>query len=274
MRRKITKEEAEEILSRNGINRVFSVKAIDALAFQMRKGLFVYNGEAIIISDDNQLLDGQHRLMACVKSGVTIDVELVTGVPKVAMNTIDTGRARTAGDILSMNNIKHSRHTASIIRVYSIEFEKKNRTKISPNEILRFHNEYENEITAVVNFSMHLLNTGTKIITTSQLGGMLLLFSRQDFKSAVDFFRELISDVSLRDSNSAKKLRQKLINDKLSTKRIEQRAIVNYIIKSFNYYRENKSITVLKIGSSDIIEFKSDGDIKRDIDMKLLEKFL
>ncbi len=46
----------------------------------MKSGEWKYNGESIKVCTDGSLLDGQHRLEACIESGVTFDTLLVTNL--------------------------------------------------------------------------------------------------------------------------------------------------------------------------------------------------
>ena len=61
------------------------------------------NGEPIIIASDGTLLDGQHRLWAIVVSEATVPAVVVQGIDRSTFDTIDQGRKRTTGDVLSIN---------------------------------------------------------------------------------------------------------------------------------------------------------------------------
>ena len=69
----ITPEYAKELLDYNKKNRSLSKATVDRYAEDMRKDNWQQNGEAIKIDWDGNLIDGQHRLAACVKSGVSFD---------------------------------------------------------------------------------------------------------------------------------------------------------------------------------------------------------
>ena len=116
MKTKITPTKAKSILENNIINRAPNKHNIGYLADEILKGQFVYNGESIIISDEGHLLDGQHRLMACIEANMPITVNLVEGIPFDAMTTIDTGRSRNAADVLAMNGIQNTTAMATAIK--------------------------------------------------------------------------------------------------------------------------------------------------------------
>jgi hypothetical protein len=83
---------------------------------QIETGKFVYNGETIIVGDNMQILNGQHRLAACVASGISIEVLLVFGIPASAFVTVDQGARRNGGDVLSIQGHKNCRALASALR--------------------------------------------------------------------------------------------------------------------------------------------------------------
>lgn len=99
----ITPEEALIMLDNfNGLNRPVNWDTVKFYEDQMRRNLWQINGEAVIISDEGELLNGQHRLFACVEANKAFKTILVKGIPKEAFKTIDTGKKRTAGDVIAI----------------------------------------------------------------------------------------------------------------------------------------------------------------------------
>lgn len=99
---KLTPELASVLLDRNPANRKINETAVERYAYEIMGNSWVFNGEPMIVSDTGELNDGQHRCAAVIKSGKPIDVILIVGVPRATRTTLDQGRARTAGDYLSM----------------------------------------------------------------------------------------------------------------------------------------------------------------------------
>lgn len=60
------------------------------------------NPAPIVISDTGKLIDGQHRLHAVVISGVTVSMNVATGVPESVYRSIDSGTTRTVAHRLDM----------------------------------------------------------------------------------------------------------------------------------------------------------------------------
>jgi hypothetical protein len=100
----ITPEEAAKWLEANHFNRPVREKHVKFLADQMRNGQWLLNGQAIIISDGEEILDGQHRLKAIIEAGTPVRSVVVYGIEREAFKTIDTGIVRTGGDALILHN--------------------------------------------------------------------------------------------------------------------------------------------------------------------------
>ena len=269
MKTTITPEIAKRILEKNTINRPMNKSNVAFLVSEICRNNFIYNGEPIIISKDGFLLDGQHRLQACVESGRAIEALIVRDVEKEAMITIDTGRARTASDVFSLKNIDNATAVASackniiskfntVRKLYDSEAATKaGKVKVSNTDVLKFYNKNKDEMQELTRYSERLIKHGLNILTLSQVSAYIYLFSYEDNSCAIDFFRELITDAKLRDGTAAKLLRTKLLNDKISKTKLARHHIRDLIIKSFRSYCADKEIKILKLIDSEIIEFKN-----------------
>lgn len=104
MRVKITPEKAKHLLVMNTKNRKLSRKLVQKYASDMAAGRWPYNGDPIRISASNVLMDGQHRLEACILAGEPFECELIEGLPDDVNKTIDGGRKRSAADVVNILN--------------------------------------------------------------------------------------------------------------------------------------------------------------------------
>ena len=96
-------EIAAELLAHNtNGQRTISKDAVERYATDMATLDWIFNGAAILISNTNELLDGQHRLSAIIESGENQVVLIVRGIDPIAMSTIDAGRKRSYADSLKM----------------------------------------------------------------------------------------------------------------------------------------------------------------------------
>lgn len=115
--RLITPMDAELLLSSNDLNRKPKKDAIDRYAAMMTAGQWLLSGEPIIVGEDGVLVDGQHRLMAVVKSGLPQEFLLVRNVTTAARVVVDSGVARSVGDVMSMRGVANANAVSSAARL-------------------------------------------------------------------------------------------------------------------------------------------------------------
>ena len=105
----ITPQIAARMLEANTNNRPARNGLIQSYADDMRAGRWQMNGDAIRFNVDGQLIDGQHRLLAVVRSGLAISSLVIRNLPAEAFQTIDGGATRKAGDLLNLMDVKNAR---------------------------------------------------------------------------------------------------------------------------------------------------------------------
>lgn len=108
-----TPELAQLWLTRNVRNRGLKPSKIEQFARDMVAGNWHHTGEAIKFAPDGSLLDGQNRLHAIIKSGVTIPLLVIRGIAPEAQGVMDTGSPRTGADALTMRGITQSKDVAT-----------------------------------------------------------------------------------------------------------------------------------------------------------------
>ena len=99
----ITPEMAEYLLSTSPGNRKIRNWHVSMLADSMSRGEWRVTSQGIGIDMNGNLRDAHHRLMAVVKSGVTIRSDVVMGLPLNSYEVIDTGIKRNLADLLHEN---------------------------------------------------------------------------------------------------------------------------------------------------------------------------
>lgn len=100
----------------NPKNRQYKPVHAAFLAEQMKTGQWKENGQTIVIDKNDKLVDGQHRLNAIIQADMTIPMLVCRGVESTVMNTIDTGRSRSAADTFCLNGISNYNAVSAITR--------------------------------------------------------------------------------------------------------------------------------------------------------------
>lgn len=99
----VTPALAEEWLKHNIVNRTVRGAELEKLVRDMKNGCFVLTHQGIAFNEDGDLIDGQHRLMACALSGVTIRLMVTRYLPNDAATHIDNGAKRTFADAIKFS---------------------------------------------------------------------------------------------------------------------------------------------------------------------------
>lgn len=99
----ITPAIAEKMLAQStNKNRPLNELACKRFARDMSDGKWKMNGESIVVDDNGNVVDGQHRLKAVIVSQTKQVFAIVRGVSPNVFDTIDSGKARSKGDILAI----------------------------------------------------------------------------------------------------------------------------------------------------------------------------
>jgi len=113
----ITPGLAEEMLKCNNSNfRPLDQSRVLRYAKEMERGNWVMNGQGIVFDATGELVDGQTRLAAIVKSGMTIQMLVVRGVGDVSM-TVDRGKPRQLSQWLRHKGMKNATSMAAVSRL-------------------------------------------------------------------------------------------------------------------------------------------------------------
>jgi hypothetical protein len=113
----ITPAEAGPLLERFFVGAKVDHRLLQTYGENMRDGRWVLNGAPVVFSDDGRVLDGRHRLLACVQSGASFDTLIVEGISAGSYETIDAVRKRTLADVLAIRNERHGRPLAAALRI-------------------------------------------------------------------------------------------------------------------------------------------------------------
>lgn len=98
----VSPELARLYLEGNTENRNVRESRVKMLAEVITRGEWVTTHQGIAISSNGRLLDGQHRLLAIVKAGKSVDVMVTTGADESSFSAIDLHDKRRISDALCM----------------------------------------------------------------------------------------------------------------------------------------------------------------------------
>jgi len=161
----ITPEQAKKWLEKNNGggkgNRKVSQRQLTFLTESILRGQWVLNGETIKIGKDGSVIDGQHRLMAIVKSGMSVASLVVFDCDLESYNTIDKGRARTAGETFRNLDVKNWNSIAAATCVLKMLLNNaKSVAALSTDERVAIYREHSSLLDVFSGSSKRLLTWG------------------------------------------------------------------------------------------------------------------
>lgn len=110
-------EAAQQFLqTANTDNRPLARSNRDALVRDIKADSFEMTGDTIKVSESGRLLDGQHRLDACLRAGRNLRSYVAFGIKEDVFDVLDQGRKRTPGDVLAYAGVKDSNIIAAGVR--------------------------------------------------------------------------------------------------------------------------------------------------------------
>lgn len=246
----VTPALAEEWLTANDHNRRIDLRTVDAYARDMAAENWSLNGEAVKIADDGTLLDGQHRLAAVVRAGVTVPMVVVTGLAMETQRTMDAGRRRTFADNLKIEEVSNSPIAASIaLRMCAWD---QGHTDLAPNSLRATQSEQRAWMAAnpVVSRAAEIAartRREFKLLAPSAVGTAYVLFHRVDPGDAAEFFAQLGTGAGLDAGHPILLLRNRTIRDAAESRRMTDKLRMGLLIKAWNANRSGDWPKVLQM---------------------------
>jgi len=247
----LTPELAAQLLKNNVANRPMRRDYVAMLAAAMRRGVWQLNGDAVRVAKSGRLVDGQHRCLAVLQSGVTIQVMLVTGLEDSVFATIDRGLGRSVGDTLSISGETNANKVAAVLRLAHVYKNSGNpfstgRSNQPTTQQLVELLEAEPGIRASVRWAISA-KWLKKIVTLSHLGFCHFVFTKNNPFAAESFLGALESGVGLQDDNPILLLRNRLIDSHSSKDRIVDEYRMALMFKAYKYSRDGVRLKTLRV---------------------------
>lgn len=187
----ITPDIAKQFLALNTRNRVFDQACVDKYARDMANGDWKITHQGIGISKTNVLLDGQQRLMAIVKSGVTINMFITTGLDDEAQLVMDTGRKRNAAQNLGLRGIENPKTFVTFVNMAKAIITGAINATFTESEHLRIYDEIQADWRWACN---NLYHKDTRVAT---VGGVIFFAYPKNREKISTFVEAFLSGVGL-----------------------------------------------------------------------------
>lgn len=241
-------ELAGEYLAHNTHNRRPRATAVGGYVQDMLNGDWRWTGDPIRFDVNGVLIDGQHRLLAIVESGVTIPLLVLRGLAAEAQDDIDAGVPRKFYDVLALHGEVNSGSLAAIVRKVA-HWEQGRRgdstkgskpTTAALLRVLDAHPELRDVAREAKTICTHV------DLPASLVGLVYWLFTNIDEEDAQFFFARLSDGQSLAKGDPIYQLRSTISTSRAQLGERNQRYLLAVTIKAWNAYREGETVGQLR----------------------------
>ena len=210
----ITPAIARDLLSRNPDNRVMVKAYLAKYTKDMASGAWEINGESIIIADDGNVNDGQHRLNACIAADTSFQTLIVTGVRRASRLTVDQGVARHFGSYLGMDGIVNSNKAAALVRMIFDYNTTGGRTfgtskKATNAELKAYHDDHADMIQTLIHYGVNVPRSFLDTVATATLVSFWR-WLMSDKRGGYDYLEQVVRGLGLFIHDPAYVVRERL----------------------------------------------------------------
>jgi len=245
---KITPAIAAEWLKSNTLNRPLRRQHVAFLAGEMKSGNWLLNGESIKISEDENVIDGQHRLHACIDSGVTFKTTVVYGLKEEAFLTIDQGKPRTGSDALKLHFPDAPAGICAAVAtackwchvIDSGWTSQRAQSRLSNKDILDYAVSHP-ELWQCANI-INQYPSSQRLISLGVGTALYYFFNKRDSALAADYMEQLSTGENLSATDVAYHVRGLLIREHQKRENTPTKYRAMMIVNGWNVLREGKKL--------------------------------
>lgn len=245
---KMTPEIAAAYLARHAPNRPLSKPVVKAYADDMTAGHWTYNGQNLIIDRNGYLIDGQHRLSAVIKSGVSVDMGITYGVDRSTFDTIDTGRRRNGVDLMSMLGSQSSKIAAVITRT-GLLLDSNESMSVVPGrrDMVDYYTKWSDKIEPVAEYGHTRFRRS--VLTPGSIGTVMFMATRLDrycFKDFTDFIEPVLNGEGLSKGDPRYALREWGINHRVRNGKVYPVPALWATIRAWQKWTADETLTQIR----------------------------
>ncbi|MET7766309.1 hypothetical protein [Streptomyces sp. NPDC005336] len=244
---------AAEWLTRNTNNRPLSKSTVQQLVGQIQRGEWQLTHQGIAFDEDDVLIDGQHRLAAIAKAGITVPLTVTHGVPRTAFTVMDTGRKRTGRDALALAGETNATHLAAALRGLHLYLSVPNSawsggSSVTSNDQLLVMLEKHPGIRDALHHGIALNRACRITVTAATIGWYVTTEARPDIDQS-SWKDGVVTGARLESGDPRLTLRNTMLSlaaGRTHRRRDDSREHLLYYLKAWNAWVEGRTIKLLR----------------------------
>lgn len=228
---------------------------VDFLANELSRGVWAFNGDSIRQDCEGNLIDGQHRLNACIASGVSFSSLFVKGLPTEYIHTIDVGgKPRSLANCLEINHRQSYKYSNNITAACSLvrrlergerggSGSKDRKGYTTASQLLLFIEENPDFI-EFISETMRLRANGDKFIAPNIFCAVKWLTDKADLKISNKFWQGLSDGIGINQTSSVWYLRKRIMRSKTRPDfKLKQSSLITNIYCAYNSLVDGRTLT-------------------------------
>jgi hypothetical protein len=245
----VTPEIAEKWLGKRAPNRTLSMPIVNRYARDIEAGQWIVTGDPIRFNEEEQLIDGQHRLAAIVQAGKAIQTYVVHGLDHKAMDVIDSGKKRTPGDMLHIHGYPNAMRLAASARwmltiKLGLTYTKSRKASSTNSEILETIRKHPN-LTESSKFADGVYGMPGSLLAAVHYIGANLLEMPDEADAFAGTFRRRLPNPEFYDNaevDPALKWCERLLGRRKGQFSLTEAAVLNGTITVWNMYAKHQPL--------------------------------
>lgn len=250
----INAEKAAEYLATSAGNRPLKKTNVSIMSKAMAANEWHITGQPIIFNEYGALIDGHHRLTACVASGIDFKTLVVRNVRRAALTSIDVGGKRTVGDQLTFidkNSYASSNIIATVYKRIYCYMNKLAQLNLSDQQVVKYIEETKGSWCDPALYQISIKNG----LNGSAIAAAAFILKDANAINVDEFFHKLVTGDMIALHDPIHTLRTRMLMDR----RIHAHQynwVISSIIRAYNYWIANKTMDKIQLFTQSYTEPK------------------
>jgi hypothetical protein len=240
-------------LQNNVRNRPLADDTIIAYARDMRNGEWAETHQGLAFNDRDELIDGQHRLHAIIRAGVTVRMMVTFGLKSeikgkevTTMDAVDRGRPRSVADQLKIQHgLKDGSKIAMICASLACLCQSERTRRLSVGQTLEIYRAFQPSISWVIQFAAKDPGLRAKGVAAA------CAFAIAAAPKLKDACHRLYTGESLSPGSPLHQLREFLVSDDAKLlNRGSDRALADLVLEAIHLHIAGVTVPRLELGQT------------------------
>lgn len=245
----VTPEQAKAWLEAANIdNRRLRENTWMKYACDMLDGKWIPTTDAIGFDRNGRLVNGQHRLRACVESGAAFRTLVAFGLDPASFHVTDGGQGRTTAD--AVRNLPNANYVSAIAKLAWIHekhgIDKLNNSRVHPTRAQEVEFIRSNEARLVEAAHRTVGPLVRRLVAPRIWGFCWYAFSADNAELTERFMSELKVGANISTDSSVYWLRERLQSNANGKSKLQALDVIALFFKAWIAYRDGKRVRCLR----------------------------